>query len=520
MDSRTERQEEPEIGERRMLHIRLSKGQSADGGSGVAKLTAPVETVTVACPEHLVIADLPVAKIVGSGAGSSVRNVGRRSRCLIGDRIHFCVRCDFPIAIYGRLIPCEHAFCLACARNDPSCYLCDERVQKIQTIKMLEGIYICAAPHCLKSFLKKAEFETHVHETHADLLRLNVDKEGGNDINTMNATKPSSADLQKHLAPETSTARAPPRSSYSPSSNSQAQDREDRTRRLPSKDQPTQRMPLQLRPPPFPSRQPQPGDLQANSNPSQVPDRTYNWLAQPQRFEGSMQFQQDNDQNPRPETLIPNYPLQLPLQANYQMPLNPNQPLIAAPFNYPPFPVDVTQPFYGASPFDIPRAESVPLEGGSEQASVLGIPPAPTGTASFSDKFPRPWGMGLVGMPFQPIPAGQGLPDGFGTLADSRGGVSIFQGDYCQGLLLHPHAVKEAEQQALSGNQNDAKDLLASLPGPMQGSLPLPPPPPLPPPLFSQQLNRVWFPGPGEMIRDGQGINWQSDKGRFGNRTD
>ncbi|KAF3538056.1 hypothetical protein F2Q69_00018256 [Brassica cretica] len=60
--------------------------------------------------------------------------------------------------------PCEHAFCLECARSDSIFYLCDERIQKIQTIKMMEGIFICAAPHCLRSFLKKPDFEAHVHD--------------------------------------------------------------------------------------------------------------------------------------------------------------------------------------------------------------------------------------------------------------------------------------------------------------------------------------------------------------------
>lgn len=39
---------------------------------------------------------------------------------------------------------------------------CEERIQKIQTIKMNEGILICAAPQFFKSFLKKDEFESHI----------------------------------------------------------------------------------------------------------------------------------------------------------------------------------------------------------------------------------------------------------------------------------------------------------------------------------------------------------------------
>ncbi|CAI8612829.1 unnamed protein product [Vicia faba] len=72
----------------------------------------------------MVLADLPVAKGIGTPSiGSLVRNVGRRSRRQLGERVHFCVRCDFPIAIYGRLSPCDHAFCLDCARSDSLCYL-------------------------------------------------------------------------------------------------------------------------------------------------------------------------------------------------------------------------------------------------------------------------------------------------------------------------------------------------------------------------------------------------------------
>lgn len=86
-----------------MLQIRLSKTSASDGSAGVKQ--SPVETVTVACPDHLVLADLPVAKGIGTPSTVSlVRNVGRRSRRQLGERVHFCVRCDFPIAIYGRLV--------------------------------------------------------------------------------------------------------------------------------------------------------------------------------------------------------------------------------------------------------------------------------------------------------------------------------------------------------------------------------------------------------------------------------
>ena len=101
-----------------MLQIRLNKGSSVDGNAGAN--SSPAETVTVACPDHLVLADLPVAKGLGSTtAASTVKIVGRRSRRQLGERVHFCVRCDFPIAIYGRLVHCD----CACFSSLLSCYV-------------------------------------------------------------------------------------------------------------------------------------------------------------------------------------------------------------------------------------------------------------------------------------------------------------------------------------------------------------------------------------------------------------
>ncbi|KAH7866356.1 hypothetical protein Vadar_019302 [Vaccinium darrowii] len=52
-----------------MLQIRLTSVQSVEGASGGK--TVPEETVTVACPDHLILADLPVAKGLGSATTNS-----------------------------------------------------------------------------------------------------------------------------------------------------------------------------------------------------------------------------------------------------------------------------------------------------------------------------------------------------------------------------------------------------------------------------------------------------------------
>lgn len=96
-----------------MLQIRLNKGgSSGDAGGGVTAMSRssnPSETVMVACPDHLILADLPVAKSLGMPPSSNAlsvvaKSLGRRSRRNLGERVHFCVACDFPISIYGRLV--------------------------------------------------------------------------------------------------------------------------------------------------------------------------------------------------------------------------------------------------------------------------------------------------------------------------------------------------------------------------------------------------------------------------------
>ena len=40
-----------------------------------------------------------------------------------GRRIHFCCACSMPAAIFGRLYPCLHAFCLTCASDMEGCFV-------------------------------------------------------------------------------------------------------------------------------------------------------------------------------------------------------------------------------------------------------------------------------------------------------------------------------------------------------------------------------------------------------------
>ncbi|XP_065853131.1 E3 ubiquitin-protein ligase HAKAI homolog [Euphorbia lathyris] len=468
--------------------IRLSKPSSESGGGIVKPL--PADTVTVACPDHLVLADLPVAKGIGaSTAATTVKTVGRRSRRQLGERVHFCVRCDFPIAIYGRLSPCEHAFCLDCARSDSMCYLCDDRIQKIQTIKIMEGIFICAAPHCLKSFLKRTEFESHIQESHADLLHPNPEKENGDD---------SEVQSTKHYSVSDSNIRVSSRSNIAPGSNAQFMDSDDKARRQQPREQSLPRPMMQPRSY-FGPGQNYPPESQPDNNRPPGFDRP--GIQNP--FQQSMQGgpQESNQFSDKQPGMLSDtdYPPMHPIQPpNFGVPMNSN-PMMPPQYGLPPFQPEGGQPFYGAhyEMGQMARPDLAP-ETGAEQGSLLGYGPGPAG-ANFMANYPQPWNSGST-------PGGQGIPDGFPNPSDSRGNVGFYQGEYGrnQGMMPPPPpSANKGGEAVQGGNIMEGKGILA----PQPFSHPLPPPPPL---HHSSQPKRGKYYS-GDMGHDGQGFGWQHE---------
>ncbi|KAJ8899695.1 hypothetical protein K2173_019393 [Erythroxylum novogranatense] len=481
------------------LQIRLIKPSTESGG--VAK-PSPAETVTVACPDHLVLADLPVAKGVGPATSAiTIKTVGRRSRRQLGERVHFCVRCDFPIAIYGRLSPCEHAYCLDCARSDSICYLCEERIQKIQTIKLMEGIFICAAPHCLKSFLRRGEFETHIHESHADLLHPNAEKEDCLESEVQSMRQPTTSD---------STVRGLPRPVISPGSNTQLLDSEDKARRQQTREQSVSRPVMQPPLPFFGQAQNYNSEPYADNAPPGLPNHFQNSIQinpQPESTQYS-----DKQQGVLSESSIPEYPPMNAMQPpNFLMPMNSN-PLMTPQFAVPPFQPEGAQSFYGA-PYEMAQmaGPNSAQEVGPEQGSLLGFPPRPPPGASFMPNYPPPWNT-------EPASGSQGGPDGFGSLSDSQGNVACYQGDYGRnpgGLpMLPPHPA--------SGNR--AMELV-QISNPMElrdGKSISTPQPFSPPPTLSHlsQSRRTKYYS-GDMGHDGQGFRWQHEnRDSFGGGQD
>lgn len=98
---------------------------------------------------------------------------------LIGEKvfdpqIHLCEKCQYPILVYGRMLPCKHVFCLDCAKKyEKVCPRCDSRVVRIEQ-SALGTVFICthgAPKHsingCRRTYLSKRDLQAHIAHRHA-----------------------------------------------------------------------------------------------------------------------------------------------------------------------------------------------------------------------------------------------------------------------------------------------------------------------------------------------------------------
>ena len=340
----------------------------------------------------------------------------------------------------------------------------------------MEGIFICAAPHCLKSFLKRSEFESHIHENHADLLKPNADKEDGNEIEA-NSAKQSTA--------SESTVRGPLRPLISPGSNSQPQERDEKFHRQQSRDQPRSGM-QQKQTPSFGQNQNNTSESQQDSGHSQGFDRHGpHGRFPPQNFDAQGAPHQDASQFPEKQqgilsdTPYSQYPPLQPIPPpNYVVPANSNPMLTPPlPFGYPPFPIEGAQQYYN-TPYEVSRQDTA-AETGSEQGSLLGFPPGAAGGMNFSATYPQSWNTAQAGIPYEHAGGGQE--------------------DYRRSPGRMP--VNSSAGNAM--DIRDGKGILAPQP-----LIQLPPPPP-PPPYMSHNKRGKFY--SGDMDHDGQSLGWQND---------
>jgi len=63
------------------------------------------------------------------------RDAGYVAQPTAGLKVHMCASCNHPIAVYGRIAPCLHAFCLACSTCMSECFLCSAPVAQVEVIR-------------------------------------------------------------------------------------------------------------------------------------------------------------------------------------------------------------------------------------------------------------------------------------------------------------------------------------------------------------------------------------------------
>ncbi|XP_008987320.1 E3 ubiquitin-protein ligase CBLL2 [Callithrix jacchus] len=81
--------------------------------------------------------------------------------------IHFCDKCDLPIKIYGRIIPCKHAFCYDCANlyDKNGCKICPGCSYPVRRIEKHKrgSLFTCSAIHeCKRTYSSQKSLQAHI----------------------------------------------------------------------------------------------------------------------------------------------------------------------------------------------------------------------------------------------------------------------------------------------------------------------------------------------------------------------
>ncbi|XP_043944491.1 E3 ubiquitin-protein ligase Hakai isoform X2 [Protopterus annectens] len=94
---------------------------------------------------------------------------------LLGEKdetpVHFCDKCNLPIKIYGRMIPCKHVFCFECAslqekKGDKMCPGCSDPVQRIEQC-VRGSLFMCSTVQgCKRTYLSQRDLQAHINHRH------------------------------------------------------------------------------------------------------------------------------------------------------------------------------------------------------------------------------------------------------------------------------------------------------------------------------------------------------------------
>ncbi|XP_059609536.1 uncharacterized protein LOC132256943 [Phlebotomus argentipes] len=122
---------------------------------------------------------------------------------LIGEKvlnpmIHCCDKCLKPILIYGRMIPCKHVFCLACAPTEPlkECFRCKEKVCRVEQ-SGLGSVFMCThggsrygSKGCRRTYLSQRDLQAHINHRHMPHLVANQEN-SSSDVTMTEPLKPT-----------------------------------------------------------------------------------------------------------------------------------------------------------------------------------------------------------------------------------------------------------------------------------------------------------------------------------------
>jgi len=111
---------------------------------------------------------------------------------LIGEKvlnpmIYCCDQCEKPILIYGRMIPCKHVFCLACARTEAvlkQCPRCKDKVVRVEQTG-LGTVFMCThggtrygSTGCRRTYLSQRDLQAHINHRHVTAVAAGVAQDG------------------------------------------------------------------------------------------------------------------------------------------------------------------------------------------------------------------------------------------------------------------------------------------------------------------------------------------------------
>jgi len=92
--------------------------------------------------------------------------LGAKQDHFSGGPIHICSACNIPILQYGRVMPCQHIFCISCAgkckdRTHNVCFFCKENAKALEIHRDTDKMFVCAFGQCGRGYVNEFALAEH-----------------------------------------------------------------------------------------------------------------------------------------------------------------------------------------------------------------------------------------------------------------------------------------------------------------------------------------------------------------------